>query len=65
MDGLPLIIKDNYGWTPIHEMASVGVKEILKLSLDMLTILNKDGWTPVHYLADNKVEIPEELKQYI
>ena len=60
-----LMIQDKYGRTPIHEMASVGVKEILKLSLDMLTILNKDGWTPVHYLADNKVEIPEELKQYI
>ncbi len=42
--------KDSYGWTPLHELAYVGVKEILSHpSVDQV----KDyyGKTPLHWLA--------------
>jgi len=43
-----LIIKDEYGWTPIHWLARRGVKEVLKLDKGLLMIKDNDGCTPVH-----------------
>ena len=61
-----LMIQDNeWGNTPIHYLASNGVKEILRVDKELLMIQNNNGWTPIHCLADNEIEIPEELKRYI
>ncbi len=48
-------VKYNYGWTPLHELASRGVKEILTHpSVDKI----KDNWgeTPLHILVRRGVK---------
>ncbi len=48
-------VKDNYGWTPLHELAYRGVKETLSHpSVD--TIKDNDDWTPLHFLAWNGIK---------
>ena len=51
-----LMIKDIWGWTPIHRLAIMGVKEILTLDKSLLRIKNKCGNTPIHFLADKGIK---------
>ena len=51
-----LIIKDKYGWIPLHWLAFNKVKEILSLDKSLLKIMDDDGETPIHYLADKGVK---------
>ena len=56
-----LIIKGKLGNTPVHYLASRGVKGVLKLDKSLLMIKNNDGWTPIHLLAYNGVKEVLEL----
>ena len=60
-----LMIKDKYGWTPIHWLARNGVKEVLDLDNELLIIQDTDGWIPIHWLAKRGVKevlnLPKEL----
>ncbi len=43
-------VKDDAGWTPLHELAYRGVKEVLNHpSVDQ--VKDNDGRTPLHWLA--------------
>ena len=47
-------IRDNYGWTPLHEAALNGHREVVEFLLERgvdPNVRNNDGWTPLHYAA--------------
>ena len=48
-------LKDEYGWTPLHELAKNKVKEVSKHP-DVSKIKSRFGNTPLHYLANNGVK---------
>ncbi len=55
-------VKDNDGYTPLHELAWNGIKEVLHHpSVDK--VKDKDVWTPLHWLAWRDFLTKEDLRE--
>jgi len=53
-------VKDKYGWTPLHNLARYGVREVLDHpSVDK--VINMYGQTPLHLFAWNRRRLENKI----
>lgn len=69
LPGIDINVKDNAGWTPLHEACNYGntvcVQEILQRCPEVDLLTQVDGVTPLHdALSNGHVEIGKLLLQY-
>jgi len=55
-------VKDHNGWTPLHDLAWCGVKDVLDHS-SVDKVKNKYGDTPLHLLAWRDLLTKENLRE--
>uniref|UniRef100_UPI003624ACCD SMC5-SMC6 complex localization factor protein 1 n=1 Tax=Homo sapiens TaxID=9606 RepID=UPI003624ACCD len=69
LPGIDINVKDNAGWTPLHEACNYGntvcVQEILQRCPEVDLLTQVDGVTPLHdALSNGHVEIGKLLLQH-